>query len=100
MKQILNGFQCEKCNSIYDTENKAIDCEKNPIESPLLKIGDSVIDNSYGVEKVVIVFKIYFIEHEACYRMKWKDSNENGDSEGLFTINGNDFLTRNYIINL
>ena len=41
MKNIIE-YQCEICNSLYDTEIEAIECENKGTEQPLAKVGDEV----------------------------------------------------------
>lgn len=58
MKEALKGYQCESCRSIYKSETDAKKCEETPLETPLMEIGDILIDDSYGKESVMRVCRI------------------------------------------
>lgn len=98
VKQLLNGYQCEKCSTIHKTVEEAEFCEEQTLEEPLLKIGDTLIDDSYDVENRVRVYKIYYDRHEVCYQMEWQSPIRDGEWEVVYTIFGNEMLDDYFVI--
>lgn len=91
MKQLFNGFQCDTCRSIYRSLDEALECEQQIVETPLLSIGGTIIDDSYLVEYEMKVCKIYYEGHQVNYRMEW-DPERNGEWQEVYTIHGNETL--------
>lgn len=92
MKRRFNGFQCEACNTVYASEERAKTCEEKPMEKPLLKIGDTIIDDSFEIEHEMRVCKISFDGHQVNYRMEWRGTEEKEEWREAYTIFGNEML--------
>lgn len=94
MVKNLEGFQCEKCKSVYFSLDEAIKCENKPMEKPLIKVGHLLIDDSYDVEDEIRLGSIYYEKHEVCYIFEW--IHPDGEWEYLYTIYGNNMLSRGW----
>jgi hypothetical protein len=76
LKQILNGYQCEKCNTVYSNVNEALNCENKPMEQPLVKISDIFIDEYAESKFKIRISKIYYDRHEVCYNYEMYQDDE------------------------
>lgn len=99
MKQVLNGFQCDICNTVYNNEVDAGKCELTTLEDSLLRIGDIIIDDSYDTESEMRVCRIYYSGHEVNYRMEWQAPDGDGEWTEVYSIYGNEMLIHNYDVN-
>lgn len=93
MKNILNGYQCGTCKTIYLEETDAIECEKKTLETPLIPIG-TVLTEGYEEEfSKVRVSRIYYEMHNVCYRFESEYESEWSD---CFSYFGNEHLISSF----
>lgn len=90
---ILNGFQCEKCNTVYSEAKEATECENSIVELPLVPIG-TILDDEYEDHSFKMrVSRIYYDGHEVCYRFEMKTDGVWGDCLSYF---GNENLIKQF----
>lgn len=97
MIRALNGYQCELCKSTYRETKDAADCESIPMEEPLLKIEDTIIDDQYN-DTEIRVAKISYDGHEIKYSLEWQYG-QDGKWEQMHSIYGNEMLLDYYELN-
>ena len=85
MTKKLTMYQCEICNSNYQTENEAISCEAVGIETPLANVGDLVDferETGGGFDNIVFEYRIRDIRtydgHYLTYTFEEESEFQNG----------------------
>lgn len=98
LKELLNGYQCEICKTIYNQKKKAIECESQISEEPIKEIGfEFKARYYYGegdfdyVDIPTRIYKISFSNHKINYEL---EQNLDGKFQSIIICYGNKDLLR------